>query len=63
MMQKLLPSYEDLKADKMTYARSFYIQYLNTDPFYGKRLVEPYSEHRLCGTESTGKTTDADGDG
>ena len=40
-----LPSFEDLKADKMNYARSFYTQYLNTDAFNGKRLVEPYSEH------------------
>ncbi len=29
----------------MNYARSFYTQYLNTDAFNGKRLVEPYSEH------------------
>ena len=42
---KILPSFEDLKADKMNYARSFYTQYLNTDAFNGKRLVEPYSEH------------------
>ena len=42
---EILPSYEDLKADKMNYARSFYTQYLNTDAFNGKRLVEPYSEH------------------
>lgn len=40
-----LPSYEELKKDKLNYARSFYIQYCNTDPFSGKRLVEPYSDH------------------
>ena len=40
-----LPSYEDLKADKLEYARSFYTQYCNTDPFSGKRLVEPYNDH------------------
>ena len=40
-----LPSYEDLKADKLEYARSFYAQYCNTDPFSGKRLVEPYNDH------------------
>ena len=40
-----LPAYEQLKADKLEYARSFYQQYLNTDPFSGKRLIEPYSEH------------------
>lgn len=42
---EILPSFEDLKADKMNYTRSFYTQYLNTDAFNGKRLVEPYSEH------------------
>lgn len=42
---EILPSFEELKADKMNYARSFYTQYLNTDAFNGKRLVEPYSEH------------------
>ena len=42
---EILPSFEDLKVDKMNYARSFYTQYLNTDAFNGKRLVEPYSDH------------------
>ena len=42
---EILPSFEDLKADKMNYARSFYTQYLNTDAFNGKRLIEPYSDH------------------
>ena len=42
---EILPSFEDLKADKMNYGRSFYTQYLNTDAFNGKRLVEPYSDH------------------
>ncbi len=41
----MLPSFEELKADRLSYARSFYTQYCNTDPFSGKRLVEPYSEH------------------
>ena len=40
-----LSSYEELKKDKLNYARSFYVQYCNTDPFSGKRLVEPYSDH------------------
>lgn len=40
-----LPSYEELKKDKLNYARSFYVQYCNTDQFSGKRLVEPYSDH------------------
>lgn len=39
-----LPSYKELMADKKEYAKSFYTQYCNTDPFSGKRLVEPYGE-------------------
>ena len=39
----VLESFEDLQKDKLNYARSFYKQYCNTDPFSGKRLVEPYS--------------------
>ena len=42
---EILPSFEELKADRLTYAKSFYTQYLNTDAFNGKRLVEPYSDH------------------
>ncbi len=38
----MLPSYEEMKKEKRKYAESFYKQYLNTDPFTGKRLVEPY---------------------
>lgn len=41
----LLPSYEKLKEDKINYAKSFYTQYCNTDPFRGKRLAEPYGEY------------------
>ena len=41
----MLESYEQLKQDKLNYAKSFYTQYCNTDPFSGKRLVEPYSDH------------------
>ena len=41
----LLPDYDALLADKKTYAKSFLIQYENTDPFVGKRLVEPYGTH------------------
>lgn len=39
-----LPDYRELKADKINYAKSFYIQYQNTDPFSGKRLAESYDE-------------------
>lgn len=38
----ILPSYEDMKMDKLNYARSFKIQSENTDPFNGKTLVESY---------------------
>ncbi|SHK39039.1 YgiQ family radical SAM protein [Hespellia stercorisuis] len=41
----VLPAFAELQADKMNYARSFYTQYCNTDPFSGKRLAEPYSDH------------------
>ena len=44
-MQRSFPLFEELKADRLTYARSFYTQYLNTDAFNGKRLVEPYSDY------------------
>lgn len=37
-----LPDYSELKADKKKYAKSFYVQYQNTDPFSGKRLAESY---------------------
>ena len=41
----VLPDYESIYKDKKKYAESFYIQYSNTDPFSGKRLVEPYSQN------------------
>ena len=37
-----LPSYEAIKQDKLEFAKSFYTQYCNTDPFSGKRLYETY---------------------
>ncbi len=40
-----LPSYEDILEDKLNYARSFYIQYCNTDAFSGKCLAEPYGNN------------------
>ncbi len=40
----VLPTYGAITADKKTFARSFYTQYQNTDPFYAKPLAEPY-EH------------------
>ncbi len=40
----MLPSFDELKKDKLNYAKSFYTQYQNTDPFVGKRLVEAYDK-------------------
>ena len=40
-----LPDYNALAADKREYAKSFYIQYSNTDPFSGKRLTEKYKDN------------------
>lgn len=39
-----LPSYAELKKDKINYAKSFQIQYVNTDPFSAKRLMEQYED-------------------
>ena len=37
-----LPSWDELEADRLAYARSFNTQYENMDPFTGHRLVEAY---------------------
>lgn len=37
-----LPDWETVKADKTAYAQSFYTQYINTDPFTAKPLIEFY---------------------
>lgn len=39
---QILYSFDELKADRKNYARSFYTQYCNTDPFSARHLVEPY---------------------
>lgn len=41
----MLPSYEEMKADKTKYAQSFAIQYQNTDFCTGKPLIEPYPKN------------------
>lgn len=38
----MLPSFEEICKDKTAYAKSFQIQYLNTDHYSAKTLVEPY---------------------
>ncbi len=37
-----LPEFTQVKEDKSAYARSFYLQYQNTDAFSGRRLAEAY---------------------
>lgn len=41
----ILPDFDALQKDKRKYAESFYVQYCNTDPFTGKRLVEGYRDN------------------
>ena len=38
----VLPDYDSLSKDRLEYARSFYTQYINTDPYSAKTLVESY---------------------
>ena len=38
----MLPTFDEIAADMRKYAESFYIQYQNTDPFSGKRMIEKY---------------------
>lgn len=42
----LLPEFEDMQADKLNYAKSFGIQYKNTDFATAKPLIEKYGEKR-----------------
>ena len=42
----VLPTYMDMKEDKLFYAKSFALQYENTDPYVGKPLIEEY-EHQV----------------
>lgn len=41
---EVLPSFGELKANRARYAESFAVQYRNSDPIVGKRLVEPYGD-------------------
>lgn len=38
-----LPAFESIRESKETYAKSFYTQYCNTDPFVAKTLAEGYN--------------------
>ena len=42
---KMLPDYETMQNDKLEYAKSFYIQYCNTDSITASRLVEKYNDY------------------
>ncbi len=42
----MLPSFDELTKDKINYAKSFKVQYDNTDHFTGKTLVEKYNDHQ-----------------
>lgn len=39
-----LPSFKETQSDKLAYAKSFKIQYENTDPYSSKPLVEQYDD-------------------
>ncbi|MFV0343048.1 MAG: YgiQ family radical SAM protein [Anaerocolumna sp.] len=40
-----LPDYNTILNSKKEFAKSFYVQYTNTDPYSGKRLVEKYKDN------------------
>jgi len=42
--KSILPSFQEILTDKKKYAKSFYAQYRNTDPFKSKRLTEKYND-------------------
>lgn len=42
-----LPDFNSILKDKREFAKSFYIQYCNTDPFSGRRLVEKYKDNEF----------------
>ena len=44
---ELLPTYDELVADRINYARSFAVQYRNMDSITASRLVEPYPKDNL----------------
>ncbi|MBR0376056.1 MAG: YgiQ family radical SAM protein, partial [Firmicutes bacterium] len=43
----MLPSFDRMRQDRREYAKSFALQYRNSDPVTGKRLIEPYGEHEF----------------
>lgn len=59
----ILPSFDEVQADKLAYARSFAIQYQNTDPFTAGTMAEFYGTKGLRDPESTCITSYTGGDG
>ncbi len=43
----VLPDFRAISGSRKEFAKSFYIQYTNTDPYSGKRLAEPYKENEF----------------
>ncbi len=41
---EMLPAYQDMKREPALYAKSFWTQYINTDPCNGRVLIEPYPD-------------------
>ncbi len=44
---EVLPGFDELRADRLAYARSFATQYRNMDSITARRLVEPYPDDNL----------------
>ena len=50
-----LPDFKEIFGDKKAYAKSFYAQYINTDAFNGKILVEKYKDNEYIIQNPPGK--------
>ena len=59
----MLPTFDEIASDKRKYAESFYIQYQNTDPFSGKRMIETVRSTYVRDPESAGQTFKRAGNG
>ena len=60
---RLLPSWNELNSDRLTYAKSFNIQQQNMDPITGQRLVEPYPNSIFVVQNPPSATADHAGNG
>ena len=55
----MLDSYESVKSDKLSYAKSFIIQYENQDPLNSKRLIQPHgNKYVVCNLPQAPLDTD-----